>query len=128
MMKNAVKKDAADQFVGMHADHRQQRFQEFGEGRLADPAQAQGGQGDAQLAGGQVGVQLVVNLAQDGAAPAVLLGDGFHAGGAELDHGELGGDEEAIEQDEEKREEDQAGIGEIGGDAGTRRRVHGGVR
>ena len=120
--------DTADQFVGMHADHRQQRFQEFGEGRLADPAQAQGGQGYAQLAGGQVGVQLVVNLAQDGAAPAVLLGDGFHAGGAELDHGELGGDEEAIEQDEEKREEDQAGIGEIGGDAGTRRRVHGGVR
>ena len=43
MMKNAVKKEIrADQFVGMHADHRQQRFQEFGEGRLADQPRPRG--------------------------------------------------------------------------------------
>jgi len=48
-----------------------------GKGRLTDPAQAQRGEGDAQLAGGQVGVELVGYLAQDAAAPAMQFGDGL---------------------------------------------------
>ncbi|MCY1351417.1 hypothetical protein D9M69_376820 [compost metagenome] len=115
-----------DQLLRLDADGLEQRLQQVGEGRLADPAEAQGGQGDAQLAGRQVGVQLVVHGAQDAAPPAVLVGDGFDAGGAQLDHGELGGHEEAVEQHEEKREENQAEIGEVTEKVGTRGRVHGG--
>ncbi|MCY1532296.1 hypothetical protein D9M68_675610 [compost metagenome] len=114
-----------DQLLRIDADVFQQGLQQVGEGRLADPAQAQGGQGDAQLAGRQVGVQLVVHGAQDAAPPAVLVGDGLDAGGAQLDHGELGGHEEAVEQHEEEGEENQAEIGEIGEEVGTGGRVHG---
>lgn len=49
----------------------------MGERRLTDPAQAQGRQGDAQLAGRKVRVELAVDGAQDMPAPAVLLGDGL---------------------------------------------------
>jgi hypothetical protein len=35
------------------------------ERRFADPAQAQGGEGDTQLAGRQVGIELAVHGAQD---------------------------------------------------------------
>lgn len=113
-----------EQLLRLHADGAEQRAEQVGEGWLADPAEAEGGQGDAQLAGGEVGVQLVVHGAQDAAAPAVLVGDGFHAGGAQLDHGELGGDEEAVEQHEEEGEQDEAEIGEIAGEGGACGRVH----
>ncbi|MNY42248.1 hypothetical protein D3C86_1771180 [compost metagenome] len=96
----------------------------MGEGRLADPAQAQRGQGDAQLAGRQVGVQLVVHGAQDVPAPAVLGGQGLDLGGAQPDDGELGGDEEAVEQHQQQGEQDEAEIGEIDGDGITRGGVH----
>ena len=56
-----------------------------------------------------------------------LLGDGLHAGGAQLDHSELGGNEEAVEQDEEEGEEYEAEIGEIGQQFATGGRVHGSV-
>lgn len=102
------------------ADARQQWFEQVGEGRLTDPAQAQRSQGDAQLAGRQVGVQLLVHGAQDVSAPAVTAGNGFHLGGAQLDHGELGGDEEAVEQHEEQGKENQTEIGEVGGGGVTR--------
>ncbi|MNN01026.1 hypothetical protein D3C81_1136330 [compost metagenome] len=118
-------RDPVDDLLRLNADGRQQRFEQLGEGRLADPAEAEGGQGDAELAGGKIGVELVVHLAQDGAAPAVLFGDGLHAGRAQLDHGELGGNEEAVEQDEEKGEEHEAEIGEISQKGATRGRVHG---
>src|SRR5690606_34123446 len=79
-----------------------------------------------QLAGGQVGVQLVMHGAQDLAAPAMLAGDGFDLGGAQFDDGKLGGHEEAIEQNEEEGEQNEAEIGEVGRDRQTRGRVHGG--
>ncbi|MNR66701.1 hypothetical protein D3C85_1903330 [compost metagenome] len=64
------------------------------------------------MAGRQVGVELVVYLAQDAATPAVQLGDGLDAGSAQLDHGELGGNEEAVEQHQEQGKDDHAEIGE----------------
>ena len=79
---------------------------------IALTSSAQRGEGDAQLAGRQVGVELVVYLAQDVAAPAVLLGDGLYAGGAQLDHGELGGNEEAVEQHQQEGKDDHAEVGE----------------
>jgi len=70
---------------------------------------------------------LLVHGAQDVSAPAVTAGNGFHLGGAQLDHGELGGDEEAVEQHEEQGKENQTEIGEVGGGGVTRGRVHEGV-
>jgi len=62
--------------------------------------------------------------AQDVSAPAVLTGDGLHLGGAQFDHGELGCDEETVEQDEEQGKQNQAEISEIGGCNVTGGRVH----
>ncbi|MCY1449474.1 hypothetical protein D9M71_662120 [compost metagenome] len=105
-------RDRLDQLWRVHAHVRQQRFEQVGEGRLTDPAQAQRGQRDAQLAGRKVGVELVVHLAQDAAAPAMQLGDGVDARRAQLDHGELGGNEEAVEQHQYQGKDDHAEIGE----------------
>src|SRR5690606_22939981 len=113
-----------DHRLVFHAEGGEQRLDQVGKGRLADPAQAQRGQGDAQLAGRQIGVELMVDGAQDLAAPAVLAGDGLHLGGAQLDHGELGRHEEAIEQNQEEGEQDETEIGEIGIGERTRGRVH----
>ena len=101
-----------DQFGAVHAQVGQQRLQQVGKGRLTDPAQAQRGQGDTQLAGWQVSVQLVVHFTQNVAAPAMLFGNGLHPGGAQLDHGELCSNEEAVEQHQQEGEDDHAEIGE----------------
>jgi len=97
------------------------------ESRLADPAEAERSQGDAQLTGRKVGIELSVNGAQDVPAPAVSAGDSFHLCGAQLDHGELGGNEEAVEQHEEQGKENQTEIGEIGRGGVTGGGVHEGV-
>jgi len=101
-----------DHFSAVHAQVSQQRFEQVGERWFTDPAQAQRGEGDAQLAGRKVGVELVVYLAQDAAAPAMQFGNGLDAGGAQLDHGELGGNEETVEQHQQEGKDDHAEIGE----------------
>ncbi len=106
--------DAVDQRRRVDAGHGQQRFEQVRECRLADPAKPQRGQGDAQLAGGQVGIQLFMHRAQDLAAPAMLAGDSLDLGRAQLDHGELGRDEESVEQYQQQGKENQAEIGEVG--------------
>jgi hypothetical protein len=105
MTKNATKNETPLITSATHADRGQQRFEQVRERRLTDPAQAQGGEGDAQLAGRQVGVELVVYGAQDAARASRAVGDGFDPGGAQLDHGELRRNEEAVEQhqDQSKR-------------------------
>src|SRR5690606_17446539 len=50
----------------------------------------------------------------DLAAPAMLAGDSLDLGRAQLDHGELGRDEEAVEQYQQQGQENQAEIGEVG--------------
>lgn len=101
-----------DQLGCVDTEVRQQRLEQVGEGRFTNPPQAQGGEGDTQLAGRQVGVELVVYLAQNVAAPAMLFGDGLYAGGAQLDHGEFGRNEEAVEQHQQQGKDDHAEIGE----------------
>jgi hypothetical protein len=61
------------------ADERQQRFQQAGKRRFADPAQAQRGQRDAELAGRQIGIQLAVDFAEDAPLDSLCLGDGARA-------------------------------------------------
>ena len=59
--------NAVYQFLRGEADGAEYGFEQAGKGRFADPAQAQRRQRDAQLAGGQVGVQLAMHLGQDAA-------------------------------------------------------------
>ncbi|MNM95023.1 hypothetical protein D3C81_1074480 [compost metagenome] len=81
-------------------------------GRFTDPAQAQRGEGNAQLAGRKIGVQLVVHGAQDLPAPAMLHGNRLDLGRAQFDHGELGGNEKAVEQHQQQSKKNHAEIGE----------------
>ncbi len=97
------------------------------ERRLTDPAETQRSQGDAELAGGQISIELKVHGTQDMPTPAMPTGNRFHLGGAQFDHSELGGDEEAVEQHEEQGKENQAEIGKVGRGSVTGGRVHEGV-
>uniref|UniRef100_A0A494G9H5 Uncharacterized protein n=1 Tax=Solanum lycopersicum TaxID=4081 RepID=A0A494G9H5_SOLLC len=97
------------------------------ERRLADPAQAQGGEGDTELARREVRIELTVYRAQDVPAPAVLLSDGFDPGRAQFDHGEFRRNEEAVEQNQDQSEKNHAEIGEYCCEGQARGRVHDGV-
>ncbi len=103
---------ALDQFRSVHAHRCEQWLQQVREGRFTDPAQAQRGEGDTQLTGRKVGVQLAMDLAQNVPAPAVLVGNGFNLGRAQFDHGELCRNEKAVEQDQEQSKKNHAEIGE----------------
>ena len=118
---------ALDHFRRLDAHGAQQRFEDVREGRLTDPAQAQGGEGDAQLAGRQVRVELAVHGAQDLSAPAVLMGDGLDPGGAQFDHGKFRRNEETVEQYQDQCKKNHAEVGEECSEGDTRGRVHDGV-
>ena len=85
-------------------DTRKQWFEQVSKRRFADPAEAEGGQGDTQLTGREVGVELVVYGTQDMPAPAIFFRQGVNLGGAQFDDGELGGNEEAVEQHQKQSE------------------------
>lgn len=102
----------------------EQRREQFGEGWLANPAQSQRSQGNTQLAGGKVSVHLVMHSAQDTAAPAMRLGQTVDLGGTQANDGELGGDEETVEQNQKKGEQHETDIGPEGGGGKTRGRIH----
>ncbi len=77
---------------------RQERLDEGGQGRFADPAEAEARHGDAQLRRGDVAVG-VGDGAAHGARAAMILGDQLiDARLAHRDDGEFGGDEKAVGQ------------------------------
>ena len=121
------KRHAFDHFRRLHADGAQQWLEDVRKGRLTDPAQAQGGEGNTQLAGRQIGVELTVDGAQDLPAPAVLVGDGLDPGGAQFDHGKFRCNEETVEQYQDQCKKNHAEIGEECSEGDTRGRVHDGV-
>ena len=118
---------ALDHFRRLDTDRAQQRLKDVREGRLTDPAQAQRGQGDTQLARRQVSVELVVNGAQDLSAPAVVLGNRFDPGRTQFDHGKFGRNEEAVEQNQDQSKKNHAEVGEECGEGKAWGRVHDGV-
>ncbi len=118
---------AFDHFGGFYANGAQHRFEDVRERRLTDPAEAEGGEGDTQLAGRQVSIELTVNGAQDVSAPAVFFSDGFDPGRAQFDHGEFGGNEKTVEQNQDQSKKNHAEIGEECRKGQARGRVHDGV-
>ena len=74
------------------------RFQDACEVRLADPAQGEARQGHAQLRGGEIGIQVLPQVANHLGALVAVFDQGIKLRGAHLDQGKLGGDEEPVEQ------------------------------
>ena len=118
---------ALDHFRRRYANSAQQRLQDVRKRRFADPAQAQRGQGNTQLAGRQVGVELIVYGAQDLPAPAVVFGNCLNPGGAQFDHGEFSRNEKTVEQYQDQSKKNHAEVGEECREGQARGRVHDGV-
>ncbi|MDF9775922.1 hypothetical protein OKW11_002879 [Pseudomonas baetica] len=116
-----------DHFGGIDAHGTQHRCQEVRERRFSDPTQAQGGEGDTQLAGRQVGIELTVYGAQDVPAPAVFIRDGLDPGRAQLDHGKFRRNEKSVEQNQDQSKKNHAEVGENCSEGQARGRVHDGV-
>jgi len=115
---------ALDHFRRFDAHGGQHRFKDVRKRRLTDPTQAQGGEGDTQLAGRQVSVELAVYGTQDLSTPAVGVGDGLDSGGAQLDHGKFRRNEKTVEQYQDQSKKNHAEVGEECREGDTRGRVH----
>ncbi len=78
----------------------EQRLEAMGEEGFADPAEAETGEGDAELRGGEGGIEVLGGAERELHAPATLAGERAELARAHLDEGELRRDEEAIGRDE----------------------------
>ncbi len=91
------------------AEEGQMRLDQAGKGRLADPAEGQRGQRHAELRGRQIAVEPLDDAAGHPGPRRSFRGQLGELGRADLDHGEFGGDEEAVRDDEEERQQDVPG-------------------
>ncbi len=89
--------------VGQFLDR---RLDEAGDRRLADPAQRQGGDRDADLAGREVGIEVVHDLLCRRRRHAAVVRRLLQPRAAHRDDGELRRYEEAVDKDEEDDQED----------------------
>ena len=88
------------------ADQAEERLDELGDIRLADPAEGKAGHGDAELGGGEIGVEVLGDVPGEDGAAVALFDEGIELAGADLDDGELRDDEEAVDgHDEEDAEQ-----------------------
>ena len=76
------------------------RLDHVGEEGLAEPTQSEAGQGDAQLGGRDVGLEMGGDVFGELGAGVTLLDQGVELAGPDLDDGQLRGDEEPVEQDQ----------------------------
>lgn len=68
---------------------------------FTDPAESQTCDGDAELGSGDVGVEVIDPFENPGGTAVAFRGELLDAGAANGDEGELCGNEETIEQDED---------------------------
>ena len=87
----------------------EERLEEVGESRLADPAETQAGQGDADLAGRQVDVEPPGDLLRPGGRPVPLPREFLEPRVADLHDGEFGGDEEGVQGHQEECQQQGGG-------------------
>ena len=80
--------------------------EDVGDGGLADPAEGEGGEGDAELDGREELVDGVLELEGGTSAGAPEGDELLDAGFADADEGELRRDEETAGQDEEGHQDD----------------------
>src|SRR5690606_17502603 len=99
------KGNAVHQFRLLYADETEDRFEQVGKGRLADPAETQRGERDAELAGGEIGIHLAVDARKYFTAPSILLRNRLDAGLSQLDQAEFGRHEETVEEHQKQGEQ-----------------------
>ena len=83
----------------------ERRFEQVCDDGLADPAQRERGHRDAELRGGDVGVEVVEQTEQAARAAVAGGGERLDARASDADEGELRGDEEAVGDDQKKDDE-----------------------
>lgn len=106
-----------------------ERFDHGREERFAEPAEAEGSEGDAELGRAEVGVEMRDNFFGGDGASVAFFDEGFELAGADLDDGEFRGDEESVQEDEKENggqfeEDNSRGIplGEDGSVGGNRQK------
>ena len=112
--------------AGGARDARDERADDPGEGRLADPAEPIEAQGDAELGGEKVGVEVAHHVARRPGAALAAPHAGLDLGRSHLDQSEFGGDEEAVDGDQDDRQHHSGPGAEIhdrGGAARSGRRL-----
>ena len=72
------------------------RFEHAGDDGLADPAQAETGEGDSQLTGREIGIKPGEDRFGHFRGPGAFTGQLFNLTESHLDEGELGGHEKAV--------------------------------
>ena len=73
-----------------------QRLDQVAEGRLADPAQAQAGDGDAELGGRDVAIQVIGRFAHHARGGIALLDQGFDPRAAHADQADAAATKKAF--------------------------------
>ena len=97
---------------GQHVEERRDQMRER---RLADPAERQRGDGDAELGRGEIGVEMVDRALSSVWAFAPPVGDELgDAAAAHRHQREFGGDEEAVGGHEDEHRPDADEVGQIG--------------
>ena len=88
-----------------HSERDQNRPEQSRNGRFADPAEAERGHGDAELAAGEIGFDVAHHALQQTRAEPVLLGHGLDAKAAALHQRKLGRHEECVGGEQEDGEQ-----------------------
>ncbi len=88
-----------------HSERDQQRFEQRRNGGFADPAEAERGHGDAELAAGEIGLDIAHHALQQARAEAVLLDHRPDAKPAALHQRKLGGHVERVGGEQKEREQ-----------------------
>jgi hypothetical protein len=76
------------------------RFDQVGQGRFANPAEGEAGNGDAKLGRRDVGIEVVEPAQDRGGPPVPLRRQVLDARAADGDQGKLGGDKKPVGEDE----------------------------
>ena len=89
----------------------EQGIEQAGDGRFADPSQSQRGEGDAQLCGRDVRVQIVDDPQQALVPPVSFGGQGRYAGTAHGHQGKFRSHEKAVGQHQKYHQKQRRQIG-----------------
>ncbi len=92
--------------VDLNRQTAEQRLDQVGQGRLPDPPQSQGGQGDPQLGGRDIAVERLNGL--EGQSSFSVAGSGhlLEPGPPGADQGELGRNEEGVGEDQRQNRQE----------------------
>ena len=107
-------------FLGQRRHEIERGLQQPVHRRLADDAETDAGEGDAELGRRQVGVEMIDHPLRHAAPERVDVGSDL--GRSDLDQRELGGDEETVQADQEDRERQPPAEGDVETDGRPGRR------